>query len=57
MKKRYLKRWVEYVLIGIIFLAMLVLGGESDNFFITSKIIALAIMLPSVYILYKYSKY
>lgn len=57
MKKRYLKRWVEFVLIGIIFLAMLVLGGESDSFFIISKVIALAIMLLSVYILYKYSRY
>lgn len=57
MKKRYLKRWVEFVLIGIIFLAMLVLGGESDSFFIISKVIALAIMLPSIYILYKYSRY
>ena len=57
MKRRYLKRWVEFLLIGVIFLTMLVLGGESETCFITSKIIALVIMLPSIYILYKYSRY
>ena len=56
MKKRYLKKWVEVVLMIMIFISILVLGSESEKFFITSKLIALAIMLINTKILFKYSR-
>ena len=31
MKKIYLKKWVEYILLTIQFMLILIIGGESDN--------------------------
>ena len=45
MKKRYLKKWVEYSIIFIQFILIMILSADSDNLnvFIISKIIALLI--------------
>ena len=46
MKKRYLKKWVEYILLTIQFMLILIIGGECDNLsvFIISKLIALVLL-------------
>lgn len=58
MKKRYLKKWVEYVLLTIQFMLILIIGGESDNLsvFIISKLIALVLLFLNHLILVKYTK-
>ena len=58
MKKRYLKKWVEYVLLTIQFMLILIIGGESDNLsvFIISKLIALVLLFLNHLILLKYTK-
>ena len=58
MKKRYLKKWVEYVLLTIQFMLILIIGGESDNLsiFTISKLIALVIFFVNHLILVKYTK-
>lgn len=55
-KRRYLKKWVEVVLCAILLTSLVVLGGESDTCFITSKLVALPIVLVSGYILFRYTK-
>lgn len=55
-KRRYLKKWVEVVLVMVLLISLMVLGGESDSCFLTSKLIALQIVLVSGYILFKYGK-
>ena len=58
MKKRYLKKWVEYILLTIQFMLILIIGGESDNLsvFIISKLIALVLLFLNHLILLKYTK-
>ena len=58
MKKRYLKNWVEYVLLTIQFMLILIIGGESDNLsiFTISKLIALTLLFLNHLILVKYTK-
>lgn len=58
MKKRYLKKWVEYILLIIQFMLILIIGGESDNLsvFIISKLIALILLFLNHLILVKYTK-
>lgn len=56
MKKRYLKKWVEVVLCAILLISLMVLGGESDTCFLTSKIVAMGTLLASGYILFRYTK-
>lgn len=55
-KRRYLKKWVEVVLAMVLLISLIVLGGESDTCFITSKIVALGTLLASGYILFRYTK-
>lgn len=55
-KRRYLKKWVEVVLCAILLISLVVLGGESETCFLTSKLVALPIVLASGYILFKYTK-
>ena len=55
-KRRYLKKWVEVVLAMVLLISLMVLGSESETYFLTSKIVALPIVLVSGYILFKYSK-
>ena len=55
-KRRYLKKWVEVVLAMILLASIVVLGGESEIHFITSKIVALGTLLASGYILFKYGR-
>lgn len=59
MKKVYLKKWVEVVLVLLLIGAMLVLGGECSNFtvFVASKVIAIIIIFWIIYILIKYGKF
>lgn len=56
MRKRYLKKWVEVVLVMVLLISLMVLGGESETHFISSKLISLPIALISGYILFKYTK-
>ena len=58
MKKRYLKKWVEYILLTIQFMLILIIGGESDNLsvFTISKIISLTLLFLNHLILVKYTK-
>ena len=58
MKKRYLKKWVEYILLTIQFMLILIIGGESDNLsvFIISKLIAFVLLFLNHLILVKYTK-
>lgn len=56
MKKRYLKKWVQVVLAMILLASIVILGSDSVEYFITSKIISLGTLLSSGYILFKYSK-
>lgn len=55
-KRRYLKKWVEVVLAMVLLISLVVLGGESETHFITSKIVALTTLLASGYILFRYTK-
>ncbi len=55
-KRRYLKKWVEVVLAMVLLISLMVLGGESETCFLTSKIVAMGALLASGYILFKYSK-
>lgn len=55
-KRRYLKKWVEVVLAMVLLTSLVVLGGESETYFITSKIVALGTLLASGYILFRYTK-
>lgn len=58
MKKRYLKKWVEYGIIIVQFILIMILSADSDNFnvFIISKIIVLLILYINHLILEKYTK-
>ena len=58
MKNRYLKKWVEYILLTIQFMLILIIGGESDNLsiFTISKLIALTLLFLNHLILVKYKK-
>lgn len=58
MKKRYLKRWVEYLLITIQCLLFMLLGSETEDLklFIISKIIFMILFLINHLILLKYSR-
>lgn len=56
MKRRYLKKWVEVVLAMALVISLLVLGGESETCFFTSKLVAMTTFLASGYVLVKYSK-
>lgn len=58
MKKIYLKKWVEYILLTIQFMLILIIGGESDNLsiFTISKLIALTILFLNHLILVKCTK-
>lgn len=56
MKRRYLKKWVEVVLCALLLISLFVLGGESETYFFTSKLIAMVTLLISGYILIKYTK-
>ena len=58
MKKRYLKKWLEYILLTIQFMLILIIGGESDNLsvFTISKLIALTLLFLNHLILVKYTK-
>ena len=58
MKKRYLKKWVEYSIIIIQFLLIMILSADSDNFnvFIISKIVALLIFYINHLILKNYTR-
>lgn len=55
-KRRYLKKWVEVVLAMVLLISLIVLGGESETHFITSKIVAMGTLLASGYILFRYTK-
>lgn len=55
-KRRYLKKWVEVVLAMVLLTSLVVLGGESETCFITSKIVAMGTLLASGYILFRYTK-
>lgn len=58
MKKRYLKKWVEYILLTMQFMLILIIGGESDNLsiFTISKLISLILLFLNHLILVKYTK-
>ena len=56
MKKRYLKGWVKVVLAMVLLISMIILGSESDSYFISSKLIAMVTFLISGYLLIKYTK-
>lgn len=55
-KRRYLKKWVEVALAMVLLISLVVLGGESETHFITSKIVAMGTLLASGYILFRYTK-
>lgn len=57
MKKRYLKKWVEYSIIIIQFILIMILSADSDNLstFIISKIIVLLIFYINHLILKNYT--
>lgn len=56
--KRYLKKWVEVIIIVIQILLFIILASECDNMkiFILSKLIVLPIFLFNHTILVKYSR-
>ena len=58
MKKRYLKKCAEYILLTMQFMLILIIGGESDNLsiFTISKLIALTLLFLNHLILVKYTK-
>lgn len=57
--KRYLKRWVEVVIIFIQVILFMVLGGECEDLkvFIISKLVALTLFIINSMILFKYSRF
>ena len=57
MKKKRFKKWVEYTLLVINFLAFIMLGSDSDNMstFIIIHITAFAIFAINTMLLFKYS--
>lgn len=58
MKKLKLKSWVEYLIAIINFIALLIIGSDSNNtvFFITSHIIASGVFIINSMILIKYGR-
>lgn len=58
MKKRYLKRWVEYLIVTVQLILFMIMGAESEDLkvFIFSKIIALTLFYINSLILLKYSR-
>lgn len=56
MKRRYLKKWVEVVLAMVLAISLLILGGESETCFFASKLVAMATLLSSGYVLFKYGR-
>lgn len=54
-KRRKLRSWAEYTLVGINFTSLLFMGGDSDNLkvFIIGHLIALVVFLLSGYALIK----
>lgn len=56
--KRYLKRWVEVVIIFIQVILFMVLGGECEDLkvFIISKLVAVTLFIINSMILFKYSR-
>ena len=56
MKKTYLKKWVEVVIVFIQVILFMILGSECDDLkiFIVSKLIALIIFVINSVILFKY---
>lgn len=58
MKKRYLKKWVEVVIIFIQVILFIILGSDCDDLkiFSVSKIIVLIIFVINSKILFKYSR-
>lgn len=58
MKKFYLKKWVEYLIVTMQFILFIILCADSDNFtlFVVSKIIALIIFYINHLILEKYTR-
>lgn len=57
--KRYLKRWVEVVIIFMQVILFMVLGGECEDLkvFIISKLVALSLFIINSVILFKYSRF
>ena len=58
MKKRYLKEWVEYLLLTIQCLLIMLFGSETEDLklFIISKIIFMIIFLINHLLLVKYGR-
>lgn len=58
MKKIYLKKWVEVVIVFIQVILFMILAGDCDDLkiFIVSKIIALIIFVINSKMLFKYSR-
>lgn len=58
MKKFYLKKWVECLIVTIQFILFIVLCADSDNFtiFVVSKIIGLILIYINHLILEKYTR-
>ena len=58
MKKIYLKKWVEVVIIFIQVILFMILGSDCDDLkiFSVSKIIVLIIFVINSKILFKYSR-
>lgn len=59
MKKRYLKKWVEVVLVIILMASLIILGAESYDikWFLASKIISVICITGSSYLLFKYGRF
>lgn len=58
MKKIYLKKWVEVVIIFIQVILFMILGSECEDLkvFIISKLVALTLFIINSMILFKYSR-
>ena len=58
MKKIYLKKWVEVVIIFMQVILFMILGGECEDLkvFIISKLVALTLFIINSMILFKYSR-
>ena len=58
MKKIYLKKWVEVVIIFMQVILFMVLGSECEDLkvFIISKLVALTLFIINSMILFKYSR-
>lgn len=55
-KKRYLKGWVAYLLGAVLLLSFMIMGAETEQYFVSSKIVALITAVISGYILINYTK-